>query len=68
MRQEAALRRTAWIVVTIMNYAGKQLQKGKTVNVDDLIKKTGQPKDPDLVRRQLVRRHRLSERFGITTN
>lgn len=64
-QQEAALRRAAWVCATIMNFAGKQLQKGKKVEVDDLLKKPKTEKDIELARSQLIKRHRLKKRFGI---
>jgi len=65
MRQDTAIRNAAWIVATVMNFSGKQLKKGQRVKIEDLIRKP-KDRDPDLIRMQLIRRHRLTERFGIT--
>lgn len=64
-QQEAALRRAAWVCATIMNFAGKQLRKGKKVNIEDLIQKRKTDDDLAQSRRELIRRHCLAKRFGI---
>lgn len=64
-RQDTDLRRTAWVVATLMNFAGKQLPRGKRVSVDDLIRKNRTPADLARARSELIRRHRLTQRFDI---
>lgn len=64
-RQEAEQRRAAWIVVTIMNFAGKQLPKGRKLSIDDVLKKTRTADDMADARRRLIARHRLKNRFNI---
>lgn len=67
MRQEAALYRAAWIVSTVMNFAGKSLPKGKTVKPDELLGRKPQGRriaDMAAARERANRIFRLKERFG----
>lgn len=64
-REESAQHRAAWICATIMNFAGKQLPKGKTIKAEDLLKKKRTEGELDRARDELIRRHRLSKRFNI---
>ena len=63
-RENREMYRTAWLVSTIMNFAGKQL-KGSNVRPEELIVKPVSEEESLRKRRALVRRHRLDERFGI---
>ena len=64
-REEAAQYRAAWVCATIMNFAGKQLRKGTKVKPEDLIRKRKTEEEIARARSQLIKRHRLDERFQI---
>jgi len=67
-KQESANYRAAWICATIMNFAGKQLRQGRKVTPEELLTKKKSEDDAESARSLLVKRHRLTKRFGIYLN
>lgn len=64
-RQDAALYRAAWIASTIMNFSGKQLPRGRKVKPEDLLRKKKTAEELKGMRQALIKRFKLTERFGI---